>query len=133
MRRKMSDEVTRDEMLSLRKRGYSNTEIAEQLECCYATVLRYIGKCGIRRNPRREEQVLKKENRSLISSERLHLTSKCFGGKTASFSLTQNEIKIRPFNYDYASICFEKSEFEEFAKDILAVSQIVGRGDDIQL
>ena len=49
MRKRLSEEVTREEMLRLREQGYSNTEIAEQLECCYPTVIKYIGKSGIRR------------------------------------------------------------------------------------
>ena len=42
MRRKL--DVTASEMLELRRQGYTNKEIAEQLEVAYATVWRYIGK-----------------------------------------------------------------------------------------
>lgn len=35
--------VTIHEMMTLRKDGWSNYEIAEKLGCCYATVLKYIG------------------------------------------------------------------------------------------
>lgn len=47
MRKKL--EVTAHEMLMLREQGYSNKEIAEQLECSYATVFNYIGKQGVRK------------------------------------------------------------------------------------
>lgn len=44
MRRRLSDEVSVSEMLELRRRGYKNSEIAEQLEVTPQTILRYIGR-----------------------------------------------------------------------------------------
>lgn len=44
MRRRLSDEVSVQEMLELRARGYKNSEIAEQFEVTPTTILRYIGK-----------------------------------------------------------------------------------------
>lgn len=45
-RRKLSAEVTPQEMLRLRAEPYclSNKEIAQRLDCSYVTVLKYIGK-----------------------------------------------------------------------------------------
>ncbi len=128
MRRKMSEEITKSEMLSLREKGYSNSEIAEQLECCYATVLRYIGKSGMRRPTKSMPDKIQKE--IIKPKNRLHLVSKQYNGEAAAFNLTGEYITIIPH---HANLCFEKKEFEELAKDIVAVSQIVGRGNDIQL
>lgn len=47
MRRKL--DVTASEMLELRRQGYDNKQIAEQLEVSYATVWRYIGKSDVER------------------------------------------------------------------------------------
>lgn len=42
MRRKL--DVSRDDLMQLREKGYSNKDIANMLEISYATVIRYIGK-----------------------------------------------------------------------------------------
>ena len=44
MRRKL--EVTYDDMMQLREKGYSNKDIAYMLDVSTATVIRYIGKQG---------------------------------------------------------------------------------------
>ena len=44
MKRKV--DVTYDELMEFRKKGYSNRDIAKMLEISYPTVLRYIGKQG---------------------------------------------------------------------------------------
>ena len=128
MRRKMSKEVAKSEMLSLRKDGYSNTEIAEQLECCYATVLKYIGKGGVRRS---SKPAIKEPKTETIKPEsRLKLMAIRYDGGAASFELRDDCVSIAPH---CPCLEFERNEFEEFAKDILAVSQIVRHGDGIRL
>lgn len=42
--RKLIDEVSVQEMLELRRRGYKNSEIAAQLDVTTQTILRYIGR-----------------------------------------------------------------------------------------
>lgn len=89
MKKRLSEEVTREEMLCLRKQGYSNTEIAEQLECCYATVIKYIGKGGVRRANRKDESPAETQKPDAVSSERLKLVCKTFSGASASFELSR--------------------------------------------
>lgn len=122
MKRKMSEEITRDEMLRLREQGYSNTEIAEQLECCYATVLKYIGKGGIRR---RNAQPKKPELHNFpIGEDRLSIVSRTFQGGYARFIIHNNEIGIDFPDRD-CYVLLSMREYEEFAKDIIAASQVV--------
>ena len=72
MRKRLSEEVTREEMLRLREQGYSNTEIAEQLECCYPTVIKYIGKSGIRRANRKDENPAEIKKPEAVTSDGLN-------------------------------------------------------------
>lgn len=51
MKARFNNQVSRDEMLQLREMGYSTKEIAEQLECCVATVRKYIGGDYTRKAP----------------------------------------------------------------------------------
>lgn len=44
MKKRLSREVTIQEMLSMREQGMTNSDIAASLECHYQTVLKYIGK-----------------------------------------------------------------------------------------
>ena len=89
MKKRLSEEVTREEMLRLREQGYSNTEIAEQLECCYATVIRYIGKGGVRRANRKDESQAETKKPEVVNIERLKLVCKTFSGASASFELSR--------------------------------------------
>ena len=89
MRKRLSEEVTREEMLRLREQGYSNTEIAEQLECCYPTVIKYIGKSGIRRANRKDENPAEIKKPEAVNIERLKLVCKTFSGASASFELSR--------------------------------------------
>lgn len=89
MKKRLSEEVTREEMLRLREQGYSNTEIAEQLECCYATVIRYIGKGGVRRANRKDKSPAETKKPEVVSNERLKLVCKTFSGASASFELSK--------------------------------------------
>lgn len=118
MKRRMSEEVTRCEMLRLREDGYSNTEIAEQLECCYATVLKYIGKGGGRKKTHKSQKTA-----TTLKKERLSLFSRTFRGEMADFTISANDISLR---LPDLSMTMNTKEFEEFAKDVLAVSQLVG-------
>jgi hypothetical protein len=47
-RKKLVDDVTIQEMRTLRDKGFSNQQIAEQLDCSYASVLGYLGKANFR-------------------------------------------------------------------------------------
>lgn len=89
MRKRLSEEVTREEMLRLREQGYSNTEIAEQLECSYPTVIKYIGKSGIRRANQKAEISVEPKRPDAVSNERLKLVCKTFSGTSASFELSR--------------------------------------------
>ena len=119
MKRKMSEEVTKSEMLRLREQGYSNTQIAEQLECCYATVLKYIGKGGVRRKSGLDKST---EHNSLVGEGRLSMISRTLQGKCARFILREDEIGIEfPARDCYVSLNWK--EYEELIKDALSVYQ----------
>ena len=130
MRKRLSEEVTREEMLRLREQGYSNTEIAEQLECCYPTVIKYIGKSGIRRDSRKAEIPAEPKRPEAVSDERLKLVCKTFSGASASFELSRGGVTIV---FEDGRISMNPERFREFAKDILAVSQIARVDDGIPL
>lgn len=124
MKRKMSEEVAKGEMMRLREQGYSNTEIAEQLECCYATVLRYIGKGGIRRKKKADCAHGVDHTENTVSKDRLIMLSRSFAGGVAQFTVRDDEIDIVfPAENCYVTLKFDK--YAEFAKDVLAVSQIM--------
>lgn len=89
MKKRLSEEVTRAEMLRLREQGYSNTEIAEQLECCYATVIKYIGKGGVRRANRKDKSPAETKKPEVVSNERLKLVCKTLSGASTSFELSR--------------------------------------------
>lgn len=80
MRRKL--EVTASEMLELRRQGYDNKQIAEQLEVSYATVWRYIGKSDVERGNIicEESQIApeKKEPKVVVLSETIAVNSFIF-------------------------------------------------------
>lgn len=126
MKRKMSEEITRDEMLRLREQGYSNTEIAEQLECCYATVLKYIGKGGVRRKKKIASACAAGTDHEKAANEnRLIMLSRSFGGKVACFTVFEDEIEI-VFPDMNCDVTLKFDKYAEFAKDILAVSRVMG-------
>lgn len=120
MKKKMSEEVAKSEMQRLRDLGYSNTQIAEQLECCYATVLKYIGKGGCRR----KNNLKPAEHNSVVSDDRLSMISRAFQGACSIFVITKDGIRI-DFNSQNCSVFFGMSEYEEFVKDSIAVSQVM--------
>ena len=130
MRKRLSEEVTREEMLRLREQGYSNTEIAEQLECCYPTVIKYIGKSGIRRANRKDENPAEIKKPEAVNTERLKLVCKTFSGASASFELSRGGVTVV---FEDGRISMNPERFREFAKDVLAVSQIARGDDGIQL
>lgn len=130
MKKRLSEEVTREEMLRLREQGYSNTEIAEQLECCYATVIRYIGKGGVRRANRKDKSPAETKKPEVVSNERLKLVCKMLSGASASFELSRGGITVV---FEGGRISMNPERFHEFAKDVLAVSQIARGDDGIQL
>lgn len=130
MKKRLSEEVTREEMLCLREQGYSNTEIAEQLECCYATVIKYIGKGGVRRANRKDESQAETKKPEVVSNERLKLVCKTLSGASASFELSRGGVTI---DFQDGRISMNPERFREFAKDVLAVSQIARGDDGIQL
>ena len=128
MRKRLSEEVTREEMLRLREQGYSNTEIAEQLECCYATVIRYIGKGGVRRANRKDESPAETQKPDAVSSERLKLVCKTFSGASASFELSKDGVTV---NFEDTRISMGQKMFIEFVKDAIVVTQIARRENGI--
>lgn len=128
MRKRLSEEVTREEMLRLREQGYSNTEIAEQLECCYATVIKYIGKSRIRRASRKDENPAEIKKPEAVSGERLKLVCKTFSGANASFELSKDGVTV---NFEDTRISMGQKMFIEFVKDAIVVTQIARRENGI--
>lgn len=129
MKRKLTDSIGIDDMLQMRADGATNSEIADRLECSYVTVLRYIGKepKSIRtyarpvRQASSEEKMQSKESHE-ITAHRLTLVQQIFEGKQATFVIGNNEIAVKA---DGAELAYMPGEFEEFAKDVLAVCQLI--------
>ena len=121
MRKRLSEEVTREEMLRLREEGDSNTEIGEQQECW---------KSGIRRANRKDENPAEIKKPEAVNIERLKLVCKTFSGASASFELSRGGVTVV---FEDGRISMNPERFREFAKDVLAVSQIARGDDGIQL
>lgn len=75
-------EVTASEMLELRRQGYDNKQIAEQLEVSYVTVWRYIGKSDVERGniicEKSQIEPEKKEPKVVVLSETIAVNSFIF-------------------------------------------------------
>ena len=129
MRRKIIDEVSISEMLGLRREGATNQEIADRLECSLPTVYKHIGNQppGLRGHYKRTNlstqppETPKQKAQEPLKS-RLRVASITHQGayRGADFEKDGDKLFIRTGGM---RLMFEMDEFQEFAKDVVAVAQ----------
>lgn len=130
MKPKITEEIGINEMRQLRADGLSNKEIAEQLGICYQTILRYLGKQPKGLRTERRCNIPAAQPKETISINRLKETARAFAGAAADFTVFANRVRVIQGE---TAIEFPTEAFREFAKDIIAVSQIVRERGGIQL
>ena len=122
MKPKITEEISINEMRQLRADGLSNKEITERLEICYPTVLKYLGKQPKGLRTERRCNIPAAQPEEAISVNRLKETARAFAGAAADFTVFENRVRVI---HGETAIEFPTEAFREFAKDIIAVSQIV--------
>ena len=122
MKPKITEEISINEMRQLRADGLSNKEIAERLGICYPTILKYLGKQPKGLRTERRCNIPAAQPEEAISVNRLKETARAFAGAASDFTIFANRVRIIRGG---TAIEFPAEVFREFAKDIIAVSQIV--------
>ena len=129
MRRKLMDEVSISEMLELRAEGATNQEISDRLECSLPTVYKHIRKQppGLRGHYKRTSPSLKPQETPKRKAQeplqsRLRVASITYQGayKGADFGKDGDKLFVRAGGM---RLLFAMDEFQEFAKDVVAVAQ----------
>ena len=140
MPRKLSNDVSIQEMQQMRDDGMSNAEIAEQLDVCVDTVRKYLGKqpAGMRRarrtskqqvclpppapailfeEPEPEPEVVSHEIGGLrVVSRIMHLES-----SSARYMISNNVVKITSRDVDMPVITLTKDELDGVVAELLEV------------
>ena len=123
MGQKLSNSVSVQEMLTMRERGMTNRQIAESLECCYATVLQYIGKQPAGLRAEYGEYAHKKEE---VETERPPVLTKIscietYLGEDNKYRVDKDFGRVTVTRTSDGDMTFDKSKLEKYITELLDV------------
>jgi hypothetical protein len=116
MRRKL--DVTINDMLELRNQGFSNKEIAEQLEVSYNTVFNYIGAQGKRMSKTESAPPAQKPSVSVLTQV-VVVDGYCF-------SINHSTKSLAVSTDGEGAVCLKSDEIGKFKEALETVQQFVG-------
>ena len=139
--KRISEEISHNEMMQMREQGMSNKEIASALGISYATVLRYIGKqpeavdgrqYAVRMSTRKEDKgsaelaIVESDDRvqSLNLVERMSV----YRGHAATYTVCSSDSFIVMELDGQQSIRIEKDSLNDIAKEIIAIQNAMAVG-----